>query len=43
LLETALQSGGNKTAAAAAALGMKPTNFSDKLTKHGLVQRLHGR
>jgi DNA-binding NtrC family response regulator len=37
LLETALQAaGGNKTAAAAA-LGMKPTTFRDKLAKHGLV------
>jgi len=36
LLENALQaSKGNKTAAAAA-LGMKPSTFRDKLTKHGL-------
>jgi DNA-binding protein Fis len=36
LLEQALQaSGGNKTAAAAA-LGMKPSTFRDKLAKHGL-------
>jgi DNA-binding NtrC family response regulator len=36
LLERALQSaGGNKTAAAAA-LGMKPSTFRDRLAKHGL-------
>jgi DNA-binding NtrC family response regulator len=36
LLENALRaSGGNKTAAAAA-LGMKPSTFRDKLAKHGL-------
>jgi DNA-binding NtrC family response regulator len=36
LLENALRaSGGNKTAAATA-LGMKPSTFRDKLTKHGL-------
>ena len=36
LLENALTaSGGNKTAAAAA-LGMKPSTFRDKLAKHGL-------
>ncbi len=36
LLESALRSsGGNKTAAAAA-LGMKPSTFRDKLSKHGL-------
>lgn len=36
LLEEALRaSGGNKTAAAAA-LGMKPSTFRDKLSKHGL-------
>ena len=36
LLENALKaSGGNKTAAAAA-LGMKPSTFRDKLAKHGL-------
>lgn len=36
LLERALrEAGGNKTAAAAA-LGMKPSTFRDKLTKHGL-------
>jgi len=36
LLATALESaGGNKTAAAAA-LGMKPSTFRDKLAKHGL-------
>ena len=36
LLERALRSaGGNKTAAAAA-LGMKPSTFRDKLAKHGL-------
>jgi len=36
LLESALRaSGGNKTAAAAA-LGMKPSTFRDKLAKHGL-------
>ena len=36
LLEKALASaGGNKTAAAAA-LGMKPSTFRDKLAKHGL-------
>ena len=36
LLQDALRnSGGNKTAAAAA-LGMKPSTFRDKLAKHGL-------
>ncbi len=36
LLQEALRnSGGNKTAAAAA-LGMKPSTFRDKLAKHGL-------
>ena len=36
LLERALRTaGGNKTAAAAA-LGMKPSTFRDKLAKHGL-------
>ncbi|MBU4271103.1 MAG: hypothetical protein KKE86_06385 [Planctomycetes bacterium] len=36
LLQDALRnSGGNKTAAAAA-LGMKPSTFRDKLVKHGL-------
>jgi len=36
LLEKALrEAGGNKTAAAAA-LGMKPSTFRDKLAKHGL-------
>ena len=36
LLKDALRtSGGNKTAAASA-LGMKPSTFRDKLTKHGL-------
>ena len=36
LLQQALRSaGGNKTAAAAA-LGMKPSTFRDKLAKHGL-------
>jgi len=36
LLENALRAaGGNKTAAAAA-LGMKPSTFRDKLAKHGL-------
>ncbi|MHC4179504.1 MAG: helix-turn-helix domain-containing protein, partial [Planctomycetota bacterium] len=36
LLESALAaSSGNKTAAAAA-LGMKPSTFRDKLAKHGL-------
>jgi DNA-binding NtrC family response regulator len=36
LLENALKAaGGNKTAAAAA-LGMKPSTFRDKLAKHGL-------
>ena len=35
LLDNALRaSGGNKTAAAA--LGMKPSTFRDKLAKHGL-------
>jgi DNA-binding NtrC family response regulator len=37
LLERALRAaGGNKTAAAAA-LGMKPSTFRDKLAKHGLT------
>lgn len=36
LLQNALKAaGGNKTAAAAA-LGMKPSTFRDKLAKHGL-------
>ncbi len=36
LLETALQEAGGNKSAAAAALGMKPSTFRDKLAKHGL-------
>ena len=35
LVEALSHSGGNKTAAAQA-LGMKPSTFRDKLSKHGL-------
>jgi len=36
LLENALRAAGGKKTAAAAALGMKPSTFRDKLAKHGL-------
>ncbi len=37
LLESALQAAGGNKNAAAAALGMKPSTFRDKLAKHGLT------
>ena len=36
LLQDALRSSGGNKSAAAAALGMKPSTFRDKLAKHGL-------